>query len=412
MRLRPLLALAWTVPRSAALAGAGVVGHRQRDELRAELLGLLGAVLHESGDLARADEALSEGLQLARACANRALEARLLIRQAAVRVFLDVIGYRQALGICEEAVTVLESAGDFAALADAWVAIGTFYFWLGQTSSDQAALERGAAYARRSGNRAAELRAQESLARSFAYLTVPTDLAIERQEQLLDAVEGEPRSEAHVLHHLALMYGFAGRFVEARSAIKRCRAIFAESGAMLDWASSAMDAGAIELMAGDPLAAERELREGYETLLAMQHIGYRSTMALLLAESLYAQGRYEEAERLVEEAAATAIEDDLIDQVSLRIIGAKLRARRGEFDAAERQSQEAKDIAPSWDERLLGEVLVGRAEVLILAGKPDDAAEALGEAVRLYEERRAEPLAERARKKLEQLAAHPVAPPH
>jgi predicted ATPase/DNA-binding SARP family transcriptional activator len=386
--------------------------HRQRDELRAELLGLLGAVLHESGDLARADEVLSEGLQLARACANRALEARLLIRQAAVRVFLDVIVYRQALGICEEAVTVLESAGELAALADAWVEIGTFHFWLGQTSSDQAALERGAAYARRSGNRAAELRAQESLARSFAYLTVPTDLAIERQEELLEAVEGEPRSEAHVLHHLALMYGFAGRFVEARSGIRRCRAIFAESGAMLDWASCAMVAGAIELMAGDPLAAERELREGYEALLAMQHIGYRSTVALHLAESLYAQGRYEEAERLVEEAAATAIEDDLIDQVSLRIIGAKLRARRGEFDAAERQSQEAKEIAPSWDERLLGEVLVGRAEVLILAGKPDDAAEALSEAVRLYEERRAKPLAERARKQLEELATHPLAPPH
>jgi predicted ATPase/DNA-binding SARP family transcriptional activator len=386
--------------------------HRQRDELRAGLLGLLGAVLYESGHLARADETLSEGLQLARSCANRALEARLLIGQAAVRVVLDAIGLRQALGICEEAVTVLESAGDFAALADAWIEIGTFHFWLGQTSSDQAALERGAAYARRSGNRAAELRAQESLARSFDYLTVPTDLAIERQEQLLDAVEGEPRSEAHVLGHLALMYGFAGRFVEARSAIRRCRAIWAESGAKLDWASSALNAGTIELMAGDPLAAERELRKGYETLLAMQHTGYRATVALLLAESLYAQARYEEAERLVEEAAAAATDDDRPDQVSLQIIGAKLRARRGEFDAAERLSQEAKEIAPSWDDRLLGEVLVGRAEVLILAGKPDDAADALGEAIRLYEERGAEPLAERARKQLEELAAHRVAPPH
>ena len=386
--------------------------HRQRDELRAELLGLLGAVLHEIGDLARADEALSEGLQLARACANRALEARLLIRQAAVRVFLGVIGFRQALGICEEAAAVLESAGDFAALADAWVEIGTFHYWLGQTSSDQAALERGAAYARRSGNRAAELLAQESLARSFVNLTVPTDLAIERQEQLLEVVKGEPRSEAHVLHHLALTYGFAGRFVEARSAIRRCRAIEAESGAKLDWASTAIDAGAIELMAGDPLAAERELREGYETLLAMQHIGYRATVALLLAESLYAQARYDEAERLVEEAAATADKDDLIDQVSLRIVGAKLRARRGDFDAAERLAQEAKNIAPSLNERLLGEVLVGRAEVLILAGKPDEAAKALGEAVRLYEERRAEPLAERARKQIEQLAADSFSPPH
>ena len=383
-----------------------------RDELRAELLCLLGAVLRDTGDLARAEEVLSEGLHLARACANRALEARLLILQAAVRVFLDVIGYRQALGICEEAVTVLESAGDFAALADAWVEIAMLHYWLGQISSDQAALERGEAYARRSGNRAAELLAQESLARSFDFLTVPTDLAIERQEQLLEAVEGEPRSEAHVLHHLALMYGFAGRFVEARSAIRRCRAVWAESGAKLDWASTAMNAGAIELMAGDPLAAERELREGYETLLAMQHIGYRATLTLLLAESVYAQGRYEEAERLVEDAAATTIHDDLPDQVSLRIIGAKLHARCGDFEAADRLSQEARELVPSWHHGLLGEVLVGRAEVLILAGKPDEAAEALGEAARLYEKRRAEPLAERVRKQLEQLAAHSLTPHH
>ncbi len=69
-----------------------------------------------------------------------------------------------------------------------------------------------------------------------------------------------------------------------------------------------------------------------------------------------------------------------------------------------------KEIVPSWDDRQLGEVLVGRAEVLILAGKPDDAAEALGEAIRLYEERRAHPLAEQARKQLEELAARPLAP--
>jgi tetratricopeptide (TPR) repeat protein len=241
---------------------------------------------------------------------------------------------------------------------------------------------------------------------------VPTDLAIERQERLLDSVKGDPRSEAHVLEHLALMYGFAGRFAVARSAISRCRAAWAESGAMLDWAASAINAGTIELMAGDPLAAEREFRQGHETLLAMQHIGYRATLTLLLAESLYAQGRYEEAEPLVEQAAATAIDDDLIDQVSLRIIGAKLRARRGDFDAAERLSQEAKELAPSSNERMLGEVLVGRAEVLMLARKADEAAEALGEAVRLYEERRAKPLVERARRQLEQLAAHSLTPHH
>jgi tetratricopeptide (TPR) repeat protein len=164
-------------------------------------------------------------------------------------------------------------------------------------------------------------------------------------------------------------------------------------------------------MAGDPVAAERVLRETYEALIAKRQVGYRSTTALWLAESLYAQGFHEEAEQLVEEAEATVLAHDFIDQVHLRTLRAKLNARGGETEAAERLLEEAKELVPAGHADLLGEVLLTRGEVLRRAGKPEEAALAIREALRLYEERRVPPLASRARTLLAELDAAPLAGP-
>jgi predicted ATPase/DNA-binding SARP family transcriptional activator len=387
-----------------------LAAHTAPEELRAELLGLLGTNLWESGDLNGADEKLSEGVRLARAARNRILEARLRVRRGDVQLYLGSVAWRDVLRGCEQTAAILESEGDLFGLADALVAIGKIRLWLGNPS-DQDALERAASHARRSGNRPAELLALEWLAVSFTNLRVPTDVAIERQERLLEAVAAEPRSEAGVLGVLALVYGFAGRFAEARQAIARSRALYAEFGATLDWASVAQSVGSIELMAGDPVAAERVLRETYEALIAKRQVGYRSTTALWLAESLYAQGFHEEAEQLVEEAEATVLAHDFIDQVHLRTLRAKLNARGGGTDAAERLLKEAKELVPAGHADLLGEVLLTRGEVLRRAGKPEEAALAIREALRLYEERRVPPLASRARTLLAELDAAPLAGP-
>jgi hypothetical protein len=53
--------------------------------------------------------------------------------------------------------------------------------------------------------------------------------------------------------------------------------------------------------------------------------------------------------------------------------------------------------------------LLAKAEVLILAGKGEDAAPALYEALDLFEEMQAVPLAQRARTLLEELAADSLA---
>jgi predicted ATPase/DNA-binding SARP family transcriptional activator/predicted negative regulator of RcsB-dependent stress response len=382
--------------------------HPQRDRLRAELLGLLGSLLYESADLQRADVLLSEGVRLARAHRNHALEARLIVRWALVRLHLPDVRWDEVLRECEQAVVVLESEGDLSGLAEAWVAIGKARLFIGD-DADQEALERAVSYARQSGNRRTELVAVEFLAMTFLTLRIPADAAIEREEQLLAAAE-DRYTEQTILGHLAQLYGWAGRFAEAREAIGRCRALYAESGASLWWASHAQITGSIELLAGDAIAAEGALRETYDALHGMGEVSYRSTTALWLAESLYEQGRYEEAEELADEAETTMLADDFIDHVHLHTIRAKLHARRGDIDEAVRLVEDANRITPASNAYLLGELLLTKGDVLLRAGKHTEAIAVLREALHLFERLRAPALAVQARTLLDELAVASARP--
>ena len=379
-----------------------LVLHQREDSLRGGLLGLLGGVLQDSGDLTAATEALREALRIADNARDQALAAMLRVRHADVRLLKGELGLAEALSECEEATAVLEAAEDVDRLADALVVVGRFRYWLGDREADQLTLERAAKLAGESGNRPAELRALEWLAISFCGLRAPTDVAIARQEELLAQVAGEPRFEAGILVPLAWLYGFAGRFADARHALAQSRPILAgDFGWTLEWAAGAMNAGSIELMAGDALAAERELRPAYDALREMGETGYLIMVGYFLASTLYEQGRYDEAQQVVEEVALTPSDDP--DKVSLLLIAARVQARRGNPDAAERLVREARRKRGPTDPRWAGEALLAEGEVLELGGKLEEASTAFREALALYEQRRAAPLAERARSALARL---------
>jgi hypothetical protein len=80
-----------------------------------------------------------------------------------------------------------------------------------------------------------------------------------------------------------------------------------------------------------------------------------------------------------------------------------VHARRGDFAAAERLALEGRRHLEGFSSRWRGEALMIEAEVLELAGKVAEAAAVFGEALDLYEDRRAVPPAERARTALERL---------
>jgi predicted ATPase/DNA-binding SARP family transcriptional activator len=364
--------------------------------LRADLHRLLGVVLFAAGDVEQAQAVLAQGSQIAAAAGLPAVQARIRALQAEIRATEDG-NTTEAIEECEQAAALLESDGDLAGMAEALVAAGKLRFWAGDPLASQA-LEHAAACAQRSGNHRAKQESRRWLAATFQDLPIPAETAVSRAEQLLEAAAGDPWAEAAILQPLILLYGYAGRLADARAAARRAQSIWAASGAKLDWALGAMLAGQAEMFAGNHVAAERTLRQGYEALVAMGERGHRATLVTWLAEAVYAQGRFDQALRLTEEAEEFAVADDFDAQGRWRATRAKLLARRGQFPAAARLADEAVTLVPAandWPAR--AEFLLAQAEVSRLAGAPEEAEASLRRALQFYDDRQMVSLAGQTR---------------
>ena len=371
--------------------------------LRADLLRLLGAVLFEAGDLDRADNVLSEGSEIA-AAGVPAVQARIRVLLADIRN-LQGEGNAQALAECEEAAAVLESEGDLDGLAEALTSAGKLRFWLGDMAGSEEVLERAIACGRHGGNFRAQMRASHWLAVTYHVLPIPVDAAVARTEQLLQDASGDPWAEADLLKPLSVLYAYLGRFADARAGIDRSQSIFAGFGAKLALAESAIPAGLMGLIIGDPAAAERYAGKGYKAVRAMgERGGYVADLASLLAEALYAQGRFDEAQQLMDTAPA----DPSPATSGKWLIEAKLLARRGHFSTARQLVGQVEALlSPNSSPTDRAEVLEANAEVERLADAPGQAADSLRGALRIYEDRGATALADRVRAALASLTAQP-----
>jgi len=153
----------------------------------------------------------------------------------------------------------------------------------------------------------------------------------------------------------------------------------------------------------DP-TAERELRGAFETLTRLGELAFMSTAAGILAEAVYAQARYEEAEQLTHVSEESAGAEDTYSQVLWRSSRAKALARRGDADDALRLLGEAAAIAESTDcLQLRWQTAMNAAETLRLTGRPDEARAALADAIDFAERKQNVVGARRARAVLEAL---------
>jgi hypothetical protein len=115
-------------------------------------------------------------------------------------------------------------------MAQVWLTVGKAHSTAGESLSAEEALERADAYARQSGNHRAELESRTWLVATFLELPIPADVAIGRAEQLLETAAGDPWGEAAILRVLSPLYGYAGRFGDARAAYTRSRSEFTRAG--------------------------------------------------------------------------------------------------------------------------------------------------------------------------------------
>jgi class 3 adenylate cyclase len=374
-------------PAAVNLLGRAAELLRESPTERLELLVDLAEALHEVGKLQRAREVLQEALDRAKADRDVGVEARARLELASLRPLFDTEAETadELLHAGEHAVAVFERLGDDRQLARALVRLADAHWLHCRVAPMEPLLERALELAIRARGARELSQIRYGLARAAALGPMAADAAVERCRRILDEAVGDPFAEGVTANALAYLEGMRGRFDEARELTARSRTIFEELGLVM--ASAALDAwtGQVELLAGDPAAAERVWRASYETLDRLGERGNLSTITAFLAEALGAQGADREAERLTEESEQTASTDDVVSQIAWRVTRAKLLARRRELERAERLAREAVARADETDwPSLRGAARAALGEVLLAAESPN-AAPVAREAIAIYE---------------------------
>jgi tetratricopeptide (TPR) repeat protein len=202
-----------------------------------------------------------------------------------------------------------------------------------------------------------------------------------------------------------MLEAMRGSFDVARELIAAAVALADQLGLEVDATGAHSDASEIELLAGRPADAERALRISVEGLERRGDVGHLATVAPLLADVLYLQGRPDEAMPLTELVARSALADDLDPQVAWRRVQAKVLAQRGDFESAEPLARKAIELAARSDyTNLHARAIEDLAEVLRLAGRPREALVELERATRLHEQKGDVVSAARTRSLREQLS--------
>ena len=291
----------------------------------AEVLILLGSAYIAAGDFAQGRAALLEAQEAA------AGDRRLELRAAVELGFHDALtgsasSTTRIVGVAERAIPMLRELGDDAGLSRAWQLV-TDADVGGKWAERTKALERALDHAERAGDRRQRSSLVALLAQALHYGPTPVETAIARCDELLAAAEGDRALAAALMSTLGGLNAMRGEFDRARSLWSQARTLYEELGLQHRRAVRSLVPAGIELLAGNPGAAERELRYGYDTLAAMGETWVRATIAAYLAAVLAQLERNDEAIALTRESEANSSDDDVVTQVVWR--GARARALAG-----------------------------------------------------------------------------------
>ena len=252
--------------------------------------------------------------------------------------------------------------------------------WIeGRCADADEAFTRAAEHARQSGDQAALFEILSWRASSALFGPTPVPDGIRLCDEIREQVRASPVAEARARQPAAALNAMAGDFDEARRLVRTADEILSELGDLQS--AVAQQEALVEMLAGEPAAAEARLRWGYERLERMGEKALLASTAAMLAQALYAQGRYDEAARVCDVSEEAAAEDDISAQIGWRGVRAKLVAAE-RWDEAHALAVEAVRLAERTDFLTIhAEALVDLAEVLRQGGRADEADASLAEAL-------------------------------
>jgi class 3 adenylate cyclase/tetratricopeptide (TPR) repeat protein len=354
------------------------------DPRRPLLLERLGEVLFERVGPRLAAERLEEAIRGYQAKGDPVGAARAEVALLVVRSSLESLEPGDVIPRGEELAAVLDEAGDLHGWARATELVGSHLFFLGRITDAIARLTES--WGRVPIGSVDRSHLAQWVTASLFWGPAPVDEAIRRIEQIIEENPGRPRVESGAVRSIGGLKAMRGDFDEARADIARSDQIASEAGLdMLLISSGSQFLAGVELRAGNPQAALDAALPSYEGMAASGDLAFSSTSAGVVGWALVELDRLGEAERYARIAIDTAAESDGESQALGRQVQSRVLARRGQFDEAERLAREAVAIRGTreWPNGQ-GEAFLALAEVLQLAGRRTEAAEALAEAAERF----------------------------
>ena len=374
-------------PATANLLGRAVTLLPHGDRTRTVLLLDLAEAQADLGQTQEAGAALHEAIDAAVSLGDPILATNAALVRQFVHFTIDPQGRsEEVVRETTAAIPILEAAGDHNGLVRAWRLRG----WVSGTAcrygDAELAVRQAVEHARLAGDRRAVTRNQMSFAIAALHGPMPVPEAITLCERIVADVGGDRRAEGVVLGAMAHLNATAGAFELARQQYGRARQILEDLGGRMMAATVSLDSGRVELLAGRPDLAERELRRDYDVLTEIDERYALPTVAALLAAAVHQQGRPEEALVLTVVSEEAAAEDDVESQNLWRRVRALILLELGRDDEALRLSGEALRLVEPTDAPLLrAGTLLDRAMVQVSAGRLAEARTAADEAHAIYQ---------------------------
>jgi class 3 adenylate cyclase/tetratricopeptide (TPR) repeat protein len=370
------------------------------DPERVRLLPSLAEALYGNGDLERCMAVLAEAVERGEAIGDERSVARALVFSVYMRGHMGDAPVGQALAELDDITPRLVALGDHEVLARAHLSRAWFLHWLGRAGDAIPEGRRALDLASQGELSAIEEDASGVVVAAMRWGPTPWPDLVRFVEERLEAGGGRIGSllGSGILEHLPSAAAATGDFETARSQYVERRQQMAERGATMFVHTISMNAAFVELRAGEYEAAERLLRDAWQGLHEAGEKGFRSTIGTMLAESLARLRRFDEAEAIVRESEGLASGDDAVTNIESRRARALIASGRRDHDAAVETATKSVHAAEQTDylEEHADSCLV-LGEVLIAAGRGDEAEAPLREAIALAEAKGSLVLAARAR---------------
>lgn len=237
-------------------------------------------------------------------------------------------------------------------------------WWLGNLAADEKYLRLALAVAQEAGRADLEATANEELA-SVALSRRDLDQASHLAERALELLAG---SSHHVARAWALLQRGRvalayGRLDDAETDLREALELFDEAGAAWGLARANDVAASVAWRSGDTATAERRFRDAIRLLAPIEDRGALCESQRQLAQLYVELGRVDEAEVLALQARKTVGPHDMASRATTRMALGIVRAAQGRDEEAERLLRDALDVI-----KTTGMTSVREATLTALAG--------------------------------------------